>query len=44
MNHYSLPYLPHAASGGRPVRELSLAIKSVRVLAGIIRSKANEKS
>ena len=44
MNHYSLPYLPHPSTGGRPVRELSLAMKSVRFLAGIIKSKAKEKS
>ena len=44
MNHYSLPYLPAASTGERPVRQLSLAIKSVRVLAGIIKSKVKEKS
>ena len=44
MNHYSLPYLPTPSKGERPVRELSLAIKSVRFLAGIIKSKAKEKS
>ena len=44
MNHYSLPYLPLASKGERPVRELSLAIKSVRVLAGIIRSTGKGKS
>ena len=44
MNHYSLPYLPAASKGERPVKELALAIKSVRVLAGIIKSKVKEKS
>ena len=44
MNHYSLPYLPTPSKGERPVKELALAIKSVRFLAGIIRSKAKEKS
>ena len=44
MNHYSLPYLPHPSKGERPVKELALAIKSVRVLAGIIKSKVKEKS
>ena len=44
MNHYSLPYLPTASKGERPVKELALAIKSVRVLAGIIKSKTKGKS
>ena len=39
-----MPYLPTTSTGERPVRELSLALKSVRVLASIIRSKDKEKS